>query len=54
MYKKSVSVFWTAEELDLAHDAKVRGRPRGVGVAPFKGRRRPLGARARARNAHPA
>ena len=24
MYKKAESAFWTAEELDLAHDMKVR------------------------------
>ena len=26
MYKKAESAFWTAEELDLAHDTKVRAR----------------------------
>jgi hypothetical protein len=25
MYKKAEASFWTAEELDLAHDYKVRG-----------------------------
>ncbi len=30
MYKKAEASFWTAEELDLAHDAKVSRRRAGL------------------------
>lgn len=37
MYKKAEASFWTAEELDLVHDMKVR-LARGRGGAAARGR----------------
>jgi ribonucleoside-diphosphate reductase beta chain len=54
MYKKAESAFWTAEEIDLAHDTKVRAARGGLRdrwCAYLRGARPATGAFAPARAA---